>query len=56
MTDLLNLWNIVLSSIQAIGYIQFAIIVVIDILLWRVHPVLGLIGTLITFAYLVNWI
>lgn len=51
-----GIWHTVLTSIQAMGYIPFIVLLIVDMLLWRVHPVLGLIATLLTFAYLVHWI
>ena len=56
MGDIHTFGQTLLASIQAIGYLQVAIIIIIDIILFRVHPVLGLLATLATFAYFMNWI
>jgi hypothetical protein len=48
--------NTILASIEAFGYIKFATFVVVDIVLWRIHPILGLLGVLFTFALLLHLI
>lgn len=45
----------VLSTIQSIGYIYFALIILACIILWKIHPVLGILGVLFTFAFLLGW-
>lgn len=45
----------VLATIQNIGYIYFLLIIVADIILWKIHPVLGVLGVLFTFAFLLGW-
>lgn len=50
-----ELANIVLASIQALGYINFVILLVIDIVLFRLHPVLGLLAVIATAGYLFGW-
>lgn len=52
MTTLTGVWNTVLASILSVGYLPFAIMVIINIVLYRVHPVLGFLGTLFLFAIL----
>ncbi len=52
IATLQNIWAHVLASIQHVGSITFIILVVIDIVLYRIHPVLGVIGILFTFALL----
>lgn len=42
------------DSIEALGLIWFLVLVVADIVLWRIHPALGTIGALIIIAYLLN--
>ena len=46
----------VLTTIQNIGYVPFAIMVVVNIILYRLHPVLGFLGTLFLFALLTGLI
>ncbi len=43
------------DSIMAIGLWWFLGLVIVDILLWRLHPALGTIGALIILAYLLNF-
>jgi hypothetical protein len=45
----------VLATIQSIGYVYFALIIIADIILWKIHPVLGVLGVLFTFAFLLGW-
>jgi hypothetical protein len=45
----------VLTTIQSIGYVYFALIIIADIILWKIHPVLGVLGVLFTFAFLLGW-
>lgn len=51
-----NVGDRILSTIQSVGFIPFAIMVVVNIVLYRVHPVLGFLGTLFLFAFLVGLI
>lgn len=46
----------VLATIQSIGYFQFAVMVVVNIILYKFHPVLGFLGTLFLFAILTGLI
>jgi hypothetical protein len=43
------------DSIVAIGLWWFLGLVIIDIILWRIHPAVGTIGALIILAYLLNF-
>ncbi len=52
MDTLTHVGNTVLATIQSIGYVPFAIMVVVNIVLYRLHPVLGFLGTLFLFALL----
>lgn len=45
----------VLDVIQSIGYVYFLLIIVADVILYRIHPVLGVLGVLFTFAFLLGW-
>lgn len=42
------------DSIEAIGLLWFLGLVIIDIILWRIHPAIGTIGALIIIAYLLH--
>jgi hypothetical protein len=44
----------VILSIQHIGYFYFALLIVADIILWKIHPVLGILGVAFTFAILLG--
>ncbi len=46
----------VLATIQSIGYIPFGVMVIVNIVLYRLHPVLGFLGTLFLFALLTGLI
>ncbi len=52
MTSLTHIWNTVLGTIASIGYLQFAVMVIVNIVLYRIHPVVGFLGTLFLFAIL----
>lgn len=43
------------DSIVTIGLWWFLGLVIIDIILWRIHPALGTVGALIIIAYLLNF-
>lgn len=47
-----NIVNKILLSIQGIGYLYFGLLVLADIILWKIHPVLGIIGVGFIFAIL----
>lgn len=49
ITDLLN-------AIQMIGYLQFGLIILADIILGVIHPVLGYLGVIITLAYIFHFL
>lgn len=51
-----HVWDTVLTTIQSIGYFPFAVMVIVNIVLYRVHPVLGFLGTLFLFAILTKLI
>lgn len=52
MTNLTSIWNTILASIASLGYVQFAVMVIVNIILYRIHPVMGFLGTLFLFAIL----
>ncbi len=52
MDTLNHVWATVLTTIQAIGYVPFAVMVIVTIVLYRLHPVLGFLGVLFLFALL----
>ncbi len=52
MASLTLVWNTILATIQSVGYIWFAVMVIINIVLYRIHPVLGILGTLFLFTIL----
>lgn len=56
MDSIQTLAQTLLASIQAMGYITFAIVIIVDMILFRIHPILGVFATIATFAYLVHWI
>lgn len=45
-----------LASIQAMTYLYFGIVVIVNLILYRVHPFIGLAGTVLLIAYLMHWI
>jgi hypothetical protein len=49
-----DFFNTVVVSIQHIGTIYFLLLVVLDIVLWRIHPALGTIGAILLIAYLLG--
>ncbi|MBP6931146.1 MAG: hypothetical protein KBD48_02795 [Candidatus Pacebacteria bacterium] len=51
-----TIFSKVLLKISTIGYLYFAILVLIDIILWKIHPVLGILGVAFTFALLLGFI
>jgi len=54
--DIQNFLDSIIISIENMGYISFAVIILIDIILWRINALLGLLGFILTLAYLLNWI
>jgi len=52
MTTLTSVWKTVMATILKVGYLPFAIMVIVNIVLYRIHPVLGFLGTLFLFAIL----
>jgi hypothetical protein len=48
------IFNKVLAIIQHIGYLYFALLILADIILWKIHPVLGILGVAFTFALLLG--
>ena len=47
-----NVSHTIMGQITAIGYVPFAIMIIVNIVLYKVHPVLGFLGTLFLFALL----
>ena len=56
MGTLNNFGTTIVDKIASIGYIPFAIMVIVNIVLYRLHPVLGFLGTLFLFAILTGLI
>ncbi len=54
--SLTTIWSDISTHISNLGYVTFAVLVIIDIVLWKVHPVLGTIGALIIFALITGLI
>ena len=52
MTTLTSVWHTILLTISHIGYFPFAVMVIVNIVLYRIHPVIGFLGTLFLFAIL----
>lgn len=55
-STLTHIGTTVLTTIKNIGYIPFAIMVIVNIVLYRLHPILGFLGTLFLFAMLTGLI
>lgn len=51
-----TIFSKVLSVIDNIGYLYFGLLILIDIILWKIHPVLGILGVAFTFALLMGLI
>ncbi|MCX6755737.1 MAG: hypothetical protein NTX85_00105 [Candidatus Nomurabacteria bacterium] len=51
-----TIFSKVLITIGHIGYLYFGILLLIDIILWKIHPVLGILGVAFTFALLMGLI
>ena len=51
---LTNVWHTIANQIAAIGYLPFGIMVLVNIILYKLHPVLGFLGTLFLFALLIG--
>lgn len=51
-----NVGDTVLATIQTFGMVKFGILVIANIILYRLHPVFGFLGTLFLFAILMHWI
>ena len=49
---LTNVWQTISNQIAAIGYVQFGIMIFVNIILYKLHPVFGFLGTLFLFALL----
>lgn len=40
----------IINAIAAVGYVKFLILVVASIILYRIHPILGILGVAFTLA------
>ncbi|MCF7831373.1 MAG: hypothetical protein K9M36_00590 [Candidatus Pacebacteria bacterium] len=49
---LTDIWNAIVLAINNVGLVLFVILILINIVLWRIHPALGTLGTLFIFALL----
>ncbi len=56
MFDIINAINTITATVMNLGYVRFGIIIVVNLILWRLNGLLGLIATIVTFAYLLNLI
>jgi hypothetical protein len=55
-STLTHIWATISASIHAMGVTTFAIAVVITVVLYRLHPVLGILGALVLFGFLTGMI
>jgi hypothetical protein len=49
---LFAIYNAIMTAINSMGLMTFVIILIIDAVLWSIHPVLGMLAALFTFAIL----
>ena len=56
MTTLQTLLQTIWVSLLALGLIKVILFVVIDGILWRMQPLIGLLGFILFIAYLLPWI
>ncbi len=56
MQSLQQIAQDILVRIQDLGYVVFFVLLVADIILYRIHPVLGFLGSLFIFAILLGFI
>ena len=49
-----NVGHTIATQIASIGYVPFAIMVIVNIILYKLHPVLGFLGTLFLFCLLIG--
>ena len=52
--EITNILNNLTQAVITLGYVRFGIIVIINLILWRVDGLLGLIATGITIAWLLG--
>lgn len=56
MSTLTSIGHTVSASIHSIGTIPFVVMILVNIVLYRLHPVLGFLGTLFLFGWLTGLI
>ncbi len=56
MGSLSNIGSTISASIHSIGYFWFAVMILINIVLYRFHPILGFLGTLFLFGWMTGLI
>ena len=44
------------ASLVVLGLLKVAVFVIIDAILWRLQPLIGLLGFVLFIAYLLHWI
>jgi len=49
---LTDIWNAIVLAVNNVGLVLFIILILINVVLWRIHPALGTLGTLFIFALL----
>lgn len=52
----MHIVNVIGAAIGNIGWLLFIVLLIIDALLWKIHPALGILGALVIFALLMGWI
>jgi len=53
---MINALNTVWATVQAFGTISFFLLVIVAGVLWRIHPVLGIIAVLFLFAIMLGFL
>ena len=51
-----NIGTTIVSSITHFGAVKFGIAVIVNLILYRLHPIFGFLGTLFLFAIMVGLI
>jgi hypothetical protein len=43
------------ASVVALGYLRFGVLVIVNLILWRMSSLLGIIATLLTLGYFLHF-
>jgi hypothetical protein len=56
MQTIITIWNHFLAALTSFGWGTFVILLIVDIILWRINQILGMIAVVLTILFVFHLI